>query len=130
MEEFSVIRPFGQSTPGPAKPPAVPSRLPKLGGSETKVAGLPGAGGESVGATSQSPKSVSSAEVKAAVEDLNLQLEIANRTLRFQIDETIKEIKVLVINEETGEVVRTIPPEASIRLAANGQPRGLFTVQG
>ena len=130
MEEFSAIRPFGQSTPGPVKPTAVPSRLPKLGGSETKVAGLPGAGGESVGATSQSPKSVSSAEVKAAVEDLNLQLEIANRILRFQIDETTKEIKVLVIDEETGEVVRTIPPEASIRLAANGQPRGLFTVQG
>ncbi len=83
MEEFSVIRAFGQSTPGPPKPPAVPSRLPKLGGSETKVAGLPGAGGESVGATSQSPKSVSSAEVKPAVEDLNLQLEIANRILRF-----------------------------------------------
>lgn len=31
---------------------------------------------------------------------------------------------------EPSEVVRTIPPEASIRLAANGQPRGLLQYRG
>lgn len=42
---------------------------------------------------------------------LNLMLEITWYDLRFRIHEASKEIIVQVVNRETGEVLREIPPE-------------------
>lgn len=130
MEELSVIKPLSQSASGAARPstPSTPSQ--KSSGSERKVVNAT-AGTDNVAVAISSGKpSASLAEVDEAVSTLNNQLAIADHALRFKIDKTTDEIKVLVVDEETGKVVRTIPPEASVRLAANGQQSGIFTVQG
>ena len=84
----------------------------------------------SLGLPEKTPQDVTAGAVKEAVENLNSQLESSARSIRFQIDDTTDKIEVYVIDKETGEVVRRIPPEASIRLSANGELSGLFTIQG
>ncbi len=132
MEEVSVIRTRSQAVSNTVKPP-VPSPDSKSGRSENSGNQTARVSKESlVNATSASPpqKDVSLAKANAAVDDINHQLEIAHHTLRFQIDDATDEIKVLVVDKETGKVVRTIPPEPSLSLLANGNFSGLFSVQG
>lgn len=66
----------------------------------------------------------------AVVEALNQKLEVAHNTLRFHIDDTTEEIKVQVVDKETGKVVRTIPPEPSLSILAQGEFSSLLSVQG
>ncbi len=71
---------------------------------------------------------VSRSDVESAVETLNVTAALADRGLRFEIDEETDQIIVSVIDEETGEVIRRIPPEASVRLATNNLgTHGLLT---
>lgn len=67
----------------------------------------------------QAKNAVDRAHVEAAVAELNLQFEVANRSLRFRIDDRTDRLVVSVIDDETGDVVRQIPPEVTIRIAAN-----------
>lgn len=60
------------------------------------------------------PKSVD--EIYKAVEDINNQLQIANRAIQFSIDENSNDIVVKVVDKESGEVVRQLPPESILRL--------------
>jgi len=77
-----------------------------------------------------SPNKNSSTDINAVIKDLNQKLEVAHNTLRFQIDETTEEIKVQVVNKETGQVVRTIPPEPSLSLLAQGEFNSLLSIHG
>lgn len=56
-------------------------------------------------------KQVSEKEVIKAIEKANKALEVNYTHLQFAIHEQTKEIMVKVIDEETGEVIREIPPE-------------------
>lgn len=49
--------------------------------------------------------------VVKAIEDLNKAVDIFNKGLHFEIHEETDRIMVEVINKETGEVIRQIPPE-------------------
>ena len=124
MEELSVIRTLSQGVSHTAKSSSV--QTPKSGRSESS--GTPV--GDVVTESVPSGKKVELAEVSAAVEDLNHRLELANNTLRFHIDDTTEEIKVQVVDKETGKVVRTIPPEPSLSILAQGEFSGLLSVQG
>ena len=57
--------------------------------------------------------------VREAVAALNEQLELEQRSIRFRIEEDTDELIVTVLDKETGEVVRQIPSEATVRLAAH-----------
>ena len=132
MEQVSVIRTLSQAVSNTAKPPTVPSPASNSGRNENSGNQTARVSKESlVNATSASPpqKDVSLAKANAAVDDINHQLEVAHHTLRFQIDDATDEIKVLVVDKETGKVVRTIPPEPSLSLLASGNFSGLFSVQ-
>ena len=133
MEEVSFVRPGSQALSNTAKPPTVPSPASKSGRSESSGNQTARVSEERlVNATSASPpqKDVSLAKANAAVDDINHQLEVVHHSIRFQIDDATDEIKVLVVDKETGKVVRTIPPEPSLSLLANGNFSGLFSVQG
>ncbi len=132
MEDVSVIKPLTQQAAGAVRSLAPPAVSQKSGASERKVENPVSRedGAPFLGSSSSSQASANLAEVNEAVSMLNEQLAIAKHALRFQIDKTTDEIKVLVVDEETGKVVRTIPPEASVRLASTGQQSGLFTAQG
>ena len=78
--------------------------------------------GQAEGGTSQSrgnPKmpgssklaGSSSGEIADAVAHLNAAVDIFNKGLHFRIHEDTERIVVEVINKESGEVIRQIPPE-------------------
>lgn len=132
MENVNItVRTYSSpSVANPLKPTVAPLPGPKLSGTEPTVGNASEGGGTSLGIHDKVPQDIDAAKVKESVEKLNAQLERSARSLRFQIDDTTKEIEVFVVDKETGEVVRKIPPEASIRLAANGELSGLFNIQG
>lgn len=53
-----------------------------------------------------------------AIESLNNQLQSSQTNLGFSIDSETDIVMVKVTNKETGELVRQIPAEAVVRLAA------------
>jgi len=130
MEDISVIRTLSHPDGGAVKSLTVPLSVSKPVRSDSKAAGLSGSGGVGASGNAQRQTGGSPADVEAAVDELNAQLTVTNRALRFHIDEATEDIKVQVIDKDTGKVVRTIPPEASLRLAANGGLSSLFSTQG
>jgi flagellar protein FlaG len=59
------------------------------------------------------------ANLEAAIEKLNEQVERNGRGLNFSIDEKLNRPIITVRNTSTGEVVRTIPNEVVIKVAHN-----------
>jgi flagellar protein FlaG len=53
------------------------------------------------------------------IEKSNKDLVLSNTSLKFSIHETTKEIIVKVINNETKEVIREIPPEKILDMIAS-----------
>lgn len=65
----------------------------------------------------QTPK-LSEEKIINAIESANEGLQIHNRYLKFSIHEETKEIMVKVIDTETEEVIREIPPEKILDMVA------------
>jgi len=61
----------------------------------------------------------SAESLSAAVEDMNAQLSSRDLSIRFRIDQDSKEVVVSVVDQDTNEVVREIPPEEIVRMRAN-----------
>lgn len=58
-------------------------------------------------------------KVEQAVRQLNDYLQSVQRNLQFSVDKDTKQVVVRVIDAESGEVVRQIPPESALELARN-----------
>ena len=59
------------------------------------------------------------ANLEAAIEKLNQQVERNGRGLNFEIDEKLNRPIITVRSTATGEIVRTIPNEVVIKVAHN-----------
>jgi flagellar protein FlaG len=59
------------------------------------------------------------ANLEAAIEKLNEQVERNGRGLNFTIDEKLNRPVITVRSTSTGEVVRTIPNEVVLKVAHN-----------
>ena len=68
------------------------------------------------------------ANLEAAIEKLNQQVERNGRGLNFAIDEKLNRPVITVRSTATGEIVRTIPNEVVIKVAHNIEDiKGLLT---
>lgn len=56
--------------------------------------------------------------IKESIGKANKAMTIANRSLQFSVHEATNEIMVKVINTETKEVIREIPPEKILNIVA------------
>ncbi|HBY20207.1 MAG TPA: hypothetical protein DEG71_04230 [Clostridiales bacterium] len=76
------------------------------------------------------PEYIPSVSEKAWVNTLeaaNKKLEGANTEFRFSVHEATKQITVKVLNKDTGEVIREIPPEKILDMVAKmWEMSGLF----
>jgi len=122
----------GVGGPGPV------SFEPRRGGAENAVKGLPGAeadttvagaggvdrresgawrhDGTPAPAAGDSSNKIDVAKVQEIADGLNRTLKAANRRLQFLVHETTGRIYVKVIDAETEEVIREIPPEKILDL--------------
>ncbi len=57
-------------------------------------------------------------KVKRATVELNRVLSSFDKRIKFHLDEATEQVVVEIINRETEEVVRTIPPEEMLELMA------------
>jgi flagellar protein FlaG len=62
---------------------------------------------------------VSKPELDVAVESANEIGQMLKRTLNFSIDNGTDRIVVKIVDEESGEVVRQVPPQEMLRIAAH-----------
>ena len=115
----AVVKPAAP-TPAPAQPTqaraaaSVAATAPKELSPQQQAA---------VAAISEKPKlSIDLAAMQKrldqAIESLNNQLQSSQTNLGFSIDSETDIVMVKVTNKETGELVRQIPAEAVVRLAA------------
>lgn len=65
----------------------------------------------------RAPAEVSSEEVEAAVARVSRRLEQVNTRVTFSVDKDLGRVVVRVINPDTHEVVRQIPPQEFLDLA-------------
>ncbi len=55
-------------------------------------------------------------QVKQSVKEMNVQLRLANHSIRFSMDEETKDIVIKVVDTETDKMIRQIPAEEVLRL--------------
>ncbi len=67
---------------------------------------------------SPAPAKADARDVKQAVQELNEGFTSLNYHLQFSLDEKTDSVVVKLINSDSGEVVRQIPPEEILRLRA------------
>lgn len=65
----------------------------------------------------QAPATVDSGKIEKAVDDLNQHVSAVGRDLRFSVDRESGYTIIKVMDRETEQVVRQIPPEEAIALA-------------
>ncbi len=68
---------------------------------------------------SEKPSDISGPALNTAVDRANEIGQLLKRKLSFSIDEATDKIIVKVIDEESGEVVRQVPPNEMLRIAAH-----------
>ncbi len=111
--EISPIRPALHDVPAPAAPalPPDPAAL-----STPAAAGASSQGGHNN--ASPDPRSGGQpASSDAALDEINSQLRAWSTELQFEMDPELQKIVVSVRDAESGEVLRTIPSDAVIRIA-------------
>jgi flagellar protein FlaG len=59
--------------------------------------------------------------VKKSIVEMNAEFELKNYSIRFSIDDKLKEIVVKIVDTKTDEVIRQIPPDGVLRLRAHLQ---------
>lgn len=57
------------------------------------------------------------ASLNDAVEQLQATADLVNRGLRFNVDSTNNTVQVIILNEDTQEVLRKIPADEVVKLA-------------
>lgn len=65
------------------------------------------------------PDEQSRANIRAAVDRINRQMQDSSRDLNFSIDEGSDRVVITVKRATTGEVIRQIPDQALLRVAHN-----------
>ncbi len=95
-----------------------------VGRSAGAVSGVPGASEPGAGGDP-----TTAAQIKAAIDAANRQLDQSNRELAFVCDDKLGRILVKIIDTQTNTVVRQVPSEemlAAARAMSGSQTRGVL----
>ncbi|WP_018935752.1 flagellar protein FlaG [Thioalkalivibrio sp. ALJ24] len=105
----------------------VDARGPERAGGDTAVerqgvaatvdAGGPGRQGTSAAEGRESGEPVEASDLAPVVESINAYLQNSQRTLEFSVDESSGRTVITVMDGESEEIIRQIPPEQMLALA-------------
>ncbi len=110
----SPLHPAAAVAAAPAPTPATPVAV------DSAVVITPvGNATDSSGArdTGSDPSQQQPQSVEKALEDINEQMKAWSTQLQFEVDPDINRVGVSVVDSKTGDVVRTIPSDAVLRIA-------------
>ncbi len=113
---------IGQATP--REPGGAPSARP-VASASAPVAAVPAAQQQST--SGESVPVADPAVVNKAAEQINEFMRASSRNLEFSVDKGTGRIIVKVVDQESGEVIRQIPPEETLAIARNlDTPQGVI----
>ena len=98
--------------------PTVP-RLQSRSGQLVASAGNPVSTGGQALPVQRSPQPVPQIDISHAVQQLDAFVQNGQRSLRFRVDDATGRTVITVVNENTQEVIRQIPPAEKLALARN-----------
>lgn len=55
-------------------------------------------------------------QLQEALDSINAQLESMDHSIRFSINKDLKDVVVEIVDRDTGDIIRQIPPEGLIKL--------------
>ncbi len=104
--------------PGTVQPGLTrPSPEPRI---KQDANGVPDQVAKSDDKISQDANSLSK-QVKKEMGNINKQLQAMNYSIRFSIDDTLKDLVVKIVDKDTDKVIRQIPPEDVLKLRKHMQ---------
>ena len=65
----------------------------------------------------EAPNKLSPEDMREVIEVANAALKNANNSLQFQIDESLEQPIVSVVDQDSGEVIRQLPSEEIVRIS-------------
>lgn len=68
---------------------------------------------------SEAAEALSVDNIVKAIETTNVALQGANNSLRFQLDKSVKQPIVSVVDENSGKIIRQFPSEEMVRVSRN-----------
>ena len=113
MDSVITIQNMLPPAPRSSAPEAAPPEMAPRGGKPAPTAGK------------ELPPAPDFQSIERAVKQINTYLTDSHRALNFQVHEASGRTIVRVVNPETGEVIRQIPSEEVLNLAAAIQSQGL-----
>lgn len=104
------------TTPAADLPDALPQPAVRLAGApDTPSAGTSTTGGQTESGARDSQAGQSALD--KALESVNHSLEAWATGMRFEMDDDAQRLVVSIVDNETGEVLRTVPSDAVLRVA-------------
>lgn len=85
----------------------------------------PPASGKDLQAGGKAPPPPEPIDIQQAVRQIQSYLEGSRRSLQFRIDDNAGRPVMTVLNPDTGEVIRQIPPEEVVEIAATLDRSGI-----
>lgn len=69
----------------------------------------------------------SAEDIQQDIETINAELESLNKSIRFSVDDSTKDVVVKVVDKDSGEIITQIPPKEVLELRERMQEMsGLF----
>ena len=65
----------------------------------------------------QTPEQASNQSLEQAIEQMNSEMQAWSTGMRFEVDDDAQRVVISIIDSATGEVLRTVPSDAVVRIA-------------
>ena len=104
---------FAVPTPDFDRPPPLPAAAVQV----TPAAQVTDTGAKSGRETDADKGGAPSDPLAKALEDINQRLQAWSTAMRFDVDEDSQRVVVSIVDQATGEVLRTVPSDAVIQVA-------------
>ena len=105
--------PFGTVAPDTQRPPSIPEPALRVTASGEAL----GSDSATTAPRQQDGRTTPLDSLERALQDVNDNLQAWSTSLRFDLDPEAQRLVVSVIDSTTGEVLRTVPTDAVIRVA-------------
>ena len=113
----ALASPEGEISPHPAPQKSLINQAPTPApaGVKDPAAGTAAAEGEGA---AEAPALPTPSQIEALVAKINEKLQSKNHQARFEIDKTTKQVIFRLVDAESGEVLRQVPPQELLNMAA------------
>lgn len=112
-----AVNPINPAAPAALPPVAAPMAVAALEPTQTVIPTGNAANQNAAGSSTSEQQKASSQPIEKALEEINSQMQAWSTQLQFDVDQDANRVVVSIVDSQTGDVIRTIPSEAVLRIA-------------